>query len=646
MRLRALLVFLLTFLAALADAQQQQITNARPLEPADPRGQRATALVNLLAAGDFDAAKEYLRAHAAPGAADAAAQVEAVRSLFEGGGLQLANVLEGRNDDVLAVLTGGGGGGRVSVIVDVEREAPHRIRAVRSMASVRSGGNAGGGSMIGTHAKPVESGSKGQVLAAGADHYAVRRAAQLVTALNDRTQSATFIADAWNLAATGETAEEATGGLETIRERTGEGVVLREVELAAGNEVFARLVNRHGRKTTLGLSIDAAAPHRMHLTAIMRELEEVTAAEATPKNVVLATPVVTAPLTFEDGRPFTEVWIEGKGPYRFMVETGFSRINITPRVAAELGELLQSASEDTMYRLGEAKISSMYDVDELRIGGARLLGMRVNVTPKQPGVDGVLGLSAFADLLLTVDYPKQQLRLEQGALPEPNGSDILPTRNVGPFLGVDVAIGDQVIPAVIDTQASRMGGAGLSLTPELAPLVKFEAAPVETGKALVGQRHESIVTTGRLAGDARLGRYTFRRPLVAVMTFGMPHEAGNLGADWLHHFAVTIDQKNGRARFAASGSPLFAPPPPLRTFGLTAKRENDVLTVASVRAGGPAARAGVKEGDVVVSLGGKPAKSLPRSLNSLAVDAKPVTLELLRNGAPRKVTLKSEVLVK
>lgn len=369
---------------------------------------------------------------------------------------------------------------------------------------------------------------------------------------------------------------------------------------------------------------------------MMRELQEVTVAQATPKRVDLATAVVTAPLTFENGRPFVEVHVGDKGPYRFMVETGFDRIIFTPRLVAELGDRVRSLNDDTMFRIGETRISSMVHVDELRIGGARLADFAVNASPKQPGVDGVLGLSTFANLLLTVDYPKQQLRLQKGALPEPDGREILPLRAFGPFLGIDLRVGGKVIPAAIDTQGSSVGGAGLSLTPELAPLVQFQSAPVEIGKALVGQRHESKMTMGRLAADMKLGKFTLKRPLAVVMTFGTTghEEYANLGADVLRHFAITLDQQHARVRF--TGSPAIIPqPPPYRSFGLSVQPSDG--KVSTVREGTPAARAGVKVGDVVVS---------PKNLSALAKSDAPVKVELLRDGKPLTVTLRSEVVVR
>jgi predicted aspartyl protease len=490
-------------------------------------------------------------------------------------------------------------------------------------------------SMIGTYAKPIETGSKGTVLAPDSAHYAVRRATELVQTLNHPASREAFVTAAWDREGAKQSTEEALQDVTGAAERVGEGATLLNVELGDGSEALARVVNRHGRKSTIVLTIEPAAPHRLYISGMMRELQEVTVEQATPKRVALDTDVVAAPLTFENGRPFVEVHVGDKGPYRFMVETGFDRIIFTPRLVAELGGRVRSLNDDTMFRIGETRMSSMVHVDELRIGGARLADFDANVSPKQPGVDGVLGLSTFANLLLTVDYPKQQLRLQQGALPEPDGREILPLRAFGPFVGIDLRIGGKIIPAAIDTQGSSVGGAGLSLTPELAPLVRFQSAPVEIGRALVGQRHESRMTMGRLAADMKVGRFTLKRPLVVVMTFGTTghEEYANLGADFLRHFVMTLDQQNRRVRF--TGSPAVIPrPPSFRSFGLSVQSSDGKVT--TVREGTPAARAGVKVGDVLVS---------PKNLPALAKSGAPVKVELLRDGAPFTITLKSAVMV-
>jgi hypothetical protein len=57
-------------------------------------------------------------------------------------------------------------------------------------------------------------------------------------------------------------------------------------------------------------------------------------------------------------------------------------------------------------------------------------------------VDGVLGLDAYENYLLTVDYLGARLSLSSDTLPEPDASEVLRAVRIGPFLGVELEVGE------------------------------------------------------------------------------------------------------------------------------------------------------------------------------------------------------------
>jgi len=78
-----------------------------------------------------------------------------------------------------------------------------------------------------------------------------------------------------------------------------------------------------------------------------------------------------------------------------------------------------------------------------------------------------------------------------------------------------------------------------------------------------------------------------------------------IGSRILENFAVTLDQKNSRVRFAREDtSPIVLPP--YRLVGFRLQREEEGFTVWGVMAGSPAQRAGIKNGDVVVTINDRP----------------------------------------
>ena len=504
----------------------------------------------------------------------------------------------------------------------------------------------------------VASGPERRHLTPDDEHVAARRAGELLAALNSQRQEERrqFILSAWDIAGTGGTVEGALQRLAEISAKLGRGLRLVTVELSAPEGTLAHVVDDTGAETAIVLALRQTPPYRLVATGTIRHVDVIAAEDAAPKIVELETPVVTVPLIFKNSRPFVDVTIDDAGPYRFMVETGCDCVVLTPETVAALIGRLEPVGPETLYSVRDLPIGSAYRIEEIRIGGARLRDLTAYVTPKETGVHGVLGLAAFRSLLLTIDYPRQVIELRQGSLPEPDGLDILPVRRHGAFFVVDVRVGRLTLPAVVDTQAAS--GSGLSLTPEIAGRMRFASLPASIGTAVVGHLYETPVKLGRLGSDVAVGRYTFKQPFVSVLAFpgGLP-QLPNLGADVLSQFEVTLDQRNARLRLelpvlppgvrrSKGGPVVFDMPPSYRALGMETLAERGELKITAVRPAGPADRAGLKEGDVIVRFDGRAAPSLPRTLNAVATNDGPIVVDVTRNGRPVRVSLECETLVR
>jgi hypothetical protein len=244
----------------------------------------------------------------------------------------------------------------------------------------------------------------------------------------------------------------------------------------------------------------------------------------------------TVPLELDRAsRPVVQVMLNGRGPYRLGVETGSPNTRLTSAVMDSL-RLRPPAHLDSL-RIGEALIR------DLQVAGGDAVS--------QLGLDGVLGLDAYADLLLTVDYPNSRLVLSRGRLPAPDGRDVLRAVRVGPFVGIEVDAAGVKEIGVVDTQ----GGVGFAVIPEVAERLTF-ATPLEVvGRAVVGGTAPVEVRGSRLAGDLNLGRYRFFRPRIAVHELppSIPSHI-TIGTRVLRHFAVTLDQRSMAVRLARADS--------------------------------------------------------------------------------------------
>ena len=248
---------------------------------------------------------------------------------------------------------------------------------------------------------------------------------------------------------------------------------------------------------------------------------------APAERVVLADSAVVPMEVDRDGRAVVGVTLNGRGPYRLAVETGSPDVLLSSALLATLA----LPSGESGYRL-----------DSLRIGDALVRGLVVGKSDAFAplGVDGVLGLEAYRDLLLTVDYPGSRLVLSRESLPAPDGREVLRAVRVGPFVGIELAVGEVREVGVIDTQ----GGIGFQALPEVATRFRFEDSLRLVGRAVVGGNAPVDVRAGRLAGALMLGAHRFERPRIAVHP--LPPDIPSrmtIGTRVLRHFVLTLDQR-------------------------------------------------------------------------------------------------------
>ncbi len=266
-------------------------------------------------------------------------------------------------------------------------------------------------------------------------------------------------------------------------------------------------------------------------------LPAVHAAMAGPGPTVSLADSTSVPMELPGGRAIVTVTLNGRGPYRLAVETGSPDVLVAPKVVAELA----------LRATGMGESDSLFLLDSLRLGAALIRSLPVGRDSAfaRLGVDGVLGLIAYRDLLVTVDYPNKRLSLAQARLPSPDGREILRATRVGPFMGIPVMLGQVRETGVIDTQ----GGIGFQAIDDVADRLSFQAPPRVVGRAVVGGGAPVEVREGTLSGDALLGRHRIRQPRISVHPLppDIPSRV-TIGIGVLRHFAIAIDQRTMAVR--------------------------------------------------------------------------------------------------
>lgn len=245
---------------------------------------------------------------------------------------------------------------------------------------------------------------------------------------------------------------------------------------------------------------------------------------------------VTVPMLAGDTLPVVDVVVNGKGPYRFGIETGAPFVAIREQVAGDLHLHAVASGEVPLYVLDTISLPG------LTFARVPAIGMPF----RDPNIDGVLGLNAFDALLLTLDYPGRRVTLARGVLAPADGKTILPAERVAFGYGIALDIAGYKTDAFVDTRSQTT----LSLSPAMAKRISFESPPVVTGKAAGAGFAPTEVRSARIAGDVVFGAFSVKSPIASVVQLPpyLPQEA-LLGNSVLAHFIVTLDERSGLIRF-------------------------------------------------------------------------------------------------
>lgn len=290
-----------------------------------------------------------------------------------------------------------------------------------------------------------------------------------------------------------------------------------------------------------------AAMHlRMSIAALVLSVPSCSAAQAIPHS---------AHFDLTQGIPIVQVRIDGQGPFAFVVDTGTNCAAIvSPRLVKRLA--LRAQGHANITDLG-GQVTHTLDTVELKtlaVAGTEVDSVRAVVTDLPDGdsvLDGILGFGLFRDKLLTLDYPRRRMILEDGNLPA-DAANVLAMRLPRGIPLVKIAIAGKNVEAGIDS-----GGLGMSIPTAMAATVPL-ASSVETAAYGRTQVSGFELSGAVLSGAVELAGFRFERPWVEVNpVFGV----ANVGSGALRDFVVTFDQKNKLVRFVAGGKlhPLTKP---------------------------------------------------------------------------------------
>lgn len=356
----------------------------------------------------------------------------------------------------------------------------------------------------------------------------------------------------------------------------------------------------------------------------------------------LAADSVAVPITMYDGHIGVRVTVNGRGPFPFLFDTGAHGSVMDLAFAREqgfdLGQPVMVGSPG-----GGGRPGNLVTIERLELGGLTLKGLAsvaFDGLPFPPGADrprGVLGPYSLEGLLVTVDYPGQRLVFRRGALPEPDGREIFGWEERQRLPEIPVTVGGQALKVHLDTGSSG----GINLPTALAAQLALDGPLTDAGYAQTVDRVHGL-RGGRLKGRLALGRFTVENPTLTFSDLGAG--LGNIGVGVLGGLAITVDPAHRRMRLEGPADGRITqkntvkPHYGMQLDDLGAKAP----AVLVVDPGSPADKAGVKAGDTLERLNGRPAGDLSLQDRVAALKASPLQLTLRRGATTREATLTFE----
>jgi predicted aspartyl protease len=182
------------------------------------------------------------------------------------------------------------------------------------------------------------------------------------------------------------------------------------------------------------------------------------AATAPLEEVVVTAPEPrwVAPTTRDHiGRIWAPVLINGKGPYRLVLDTGATRSAVIQRVVDEVGLPMQPNAVRLRGVTGSAVVAAA-KAETLEFGDLLIEGTIMPIVADAfGGADGVLGGEGMQDKRIQIEFPRDRISIARShRAPAPAGFATVPFKHsYNKGMRVDIMVGSIRAVALIDTGA-------------------------------------------------------------------------------------------------------------------------------------------------------------------------------------------------
>ncbi len=363
--------------------------------------------------------------------------------------------------------------------------------------------------------------------------------------------------------------------------------------------------------------------------------------------------VVELPFEIVNGHLYVTVRLNGKGPFVLRLDSGVGNA-LAPKAAQALGLEPDPApaagpAGERGERIGLVRVERM-DVAGLRIDDLAFAAIPIAAFMRRvegrDDVAGRIGHELFKRFPLRIDYARSRLLIYEPTAFRYQGTGMrVPFRVAGYLPRVQGSVDgfDGLFDIDIGAQVGLVLGAPFVAAHELAARygatheVIWGVGAAGRAKALLGR-----------AGTLRLGDVATYNPVTYLSTanegrLANPDVAGTVGYAVLRRFDITFDFARGQLYFEKNAN--YGDRDVHDRAGLWVERDDKGYMLVEVLPQGPAAQAGLKPGDVVVAVDGRPVAGISLAQLRSRLKGTPGTKVRLKlgSGAERVLTLRDLV---